>query len=57
MIIELKKLPDFPWTSPIKTLSEEELIKWADGRQIYFCVPMDKYLVRCDDGKTKENKA
>ena len=48
-IIELKKLPDFPWTSPIKTLSEEELIKWADGRQLYYCTVMDKYIVRCDE--------
>ena len=48
-IIEIKRLPDFPWTSPIQTLTEEELIKWADGRELYFCVPMDKYLVRCDE--------
>ena len=45
-IIKLKTLPTFPWTSPIKTLSDEELIEWSKGRQVYYCVPMDKYLVR-----------
>ena len=49
-IKKLKRLPDFPWTSPIKTLSEEELIEWADGRQVYYCIPMDKYLVEVKDG-------
>ena len=44
-VIELKKLPDFDWTSPIETLSDEELEKWADGRQVYYVALMDKYIV------------
>ena len=47
-IIKLKKLPDFEWTAPIQSLTEKEAIKWAGDRQLFYCVPMDVYLVRED---------
>jgi len=49
MIIKLKKLPDFEWTMALQVLTEEEVLEWAGDRQVYYCEPMDVYLVRADE--------
>jgi len=48
-VIKLKTLPTFDWTSPRKSLTEKEVIKWAGERQVYWCTKMDIYLVRADE--------
>ncbi len=48
-IIKLKHLPDFDWTTPLQSLTEKEVIKWAGERQVFWCVPMQIYLVRADE--------
>ena len=35
-IIQLKKLPKWLYHSPLKVLSEEEAIAWANGKQLYY---------------------
>ena len=53
-LIKLKKLPRWQYTSPMSSMSERKARIWAEGRGakvLYFCTPMDKYLIRMDDGK------
>ncbi len=51
-VIQLKKLPDFPYTSPLYVMTEAMALMWAEGRgaeELYWCIPSKMWIIRRDD--------
>ncbi len=51
-VIQLKKLPDFSFTSPLYVMTERQAVMWAEGRgaeELYWCIPSKMWIIRRDD--------